>query len=114
MDDYELQFLVMIEAQMELHSMLRSIKENLSSVSEVSPSSFNWKNNWFQLKLNDDGDHIKSEGADGYLYYKFRLEVSPIENVDVDDQVSIAKELESKILSFAKAVEVCADFEEFL
>src|SRR5215467_9989380 len=90
---YELQFLIMVNSGLTLEDLVRSLREQLPSARSTRFRSFDWSNNWVQVWRNDDHDEsILSDGNEGFLYYPFRIEVSPIEkNTSLEHQVNTAK-----------------------
>ena len=114
MNDYELQFLIMVETDIELGLLFSKLIDDLPDSHRESSWSFRWKGNICMILLNEDHDVNELNGEDGYLYYKFRIELSPIKDCTIEEQISMAKYLEKYLSSFAEEVAICADFEELL
>jgi hypothetical protein len=58
---------------------------------------------------------MTAEPKEGFLYYPYRIEISPIgEKKDIDHQVCTAKHLKELLESLGGDATICADFEELL
>lgn len=113
---YELQFLVMVDTGRALDELVACLMEKLEGARQVRARSFDWAENWIAVWPNDDYDPKKtSDPEEGFLHYRYRIEVSPLnKGASVDDQVRIANELKRVLESMGAVVAVCADFEELL
>ena len=109
----EQQFLVMVNSTGTAPALTGRLSASLPDATPVRPRSFNWRGNWVQVWENDDYDpgHIDSP-EDGYLFYRFRIEVSPTEEVTDDHQIRAARELVAALESLHLKAVVCADFED--
>lgn len=117
MEERELQFLIMIEAGIAIDQLMNELLFLFGGVNRVSNKSFDWGNNWCQLSENKIYQPQKIGNVeDDFLYYKYRLEVSPTKDVSLSEQVDVAKALRDKILLLTSVdgVEICADFEDYL
>lgn len=113
---YELQFLVMANCDLSLQELAACLKEKLPEAAWVRSQSFDWSNNWIQVWKNDDhDDSMLSDIDEGFLYYPYRIEVSPTgETKDLDHQINLAKHLKNILESLGCDAVICADFEELL
>lgn len=114
---YELQFLVMVDSFHSLEEFVSILKRNLSDSKTFRSRSFDWKGNWIQIEQNEDYNPVAATNPkDGFLFYKFRIEVSPTEDYahDLQHQIALAKEIEAIIQNRGGKAVVCADFEELL
>jgi hypothetical protein len=117
---YELQFLIMVDTEIEHEELIASLKEKLVGVrEEISPAKFRtfyWSGNCVQVWLNEDYDEsLVSDPEDGFLYYRYKIEVFPTDgDKGVERQVNIAKQLKGVLESLGCTAVICADFEELL
>lgn len=116
MKSYEEQFLIMVDAEESIDGLVSTLQHALEVTSKATPRSFYWKDNWVQLSKNSDYDEaLMSSDQDGFLYYPFRIEVSPInDEITTAHQVAIAKLLGQSIAQLGYRFEICADFEDLL
>ena len=113
---YELQFLIMVNTTLDHEKLIASLKGALADTSEVGWRSFDWSGNWVQVLMNEDYDEsLASDPEEGYLYYRYRIEVSPTDgNKSLDRQVNLAKHLKVALESLGCSAVICAAFEELL
>lgn len=113
---FELQFLVMVDTEMSLDRLVEEIRANLPGARSVRPRSFDWQHNWIQIWENDDYEPPSTRPeADPFLYFRYRMEVSPTpEDVQLQQQLDVARELKRAVESIGALAVVCADFEELL
>lgn len=113
---FELQFLVMIDTEMPLDKLIEEIRARLLGARPVRPRSFDWRNNWIQIWENDDYEPpLTRPEPDQFLYFRYRMEVSPTsENAELQQQMDIARELKRIIEDIGATAVICADFEELL
>ncbi|HEU4324775.1 MAG TPA: hypothetical protein VFS21_16645 [Roseiflexaceae bacterium] len=112
----ELQFLLMVDTKRSNDEIIFHLKEQLSDVTSVRSRSFDWLNNWVQVWENDDFDPEKAlDSEEGFLYYPFRIEVSPVaEEVTLEHQLVVARSLRASLEMLNAKVQICADFEDML
>jgi hypothetical protein len=74
------------------------------------------RGNLLEIWPNEDADPARSRSdEDPYLFYRWRVEVSPMDDrVDEDHQVQLARDLRSALQSTGAHVEVLAAFENRL
>ena len=66
-----------------------------------------------QVWENDDYDPERiDEPEEGYLFYRFRIEVSPFEKVEDSHQIGLARLVVEILESLNAQPVVCADFED--
>jgi len=79
-ESYELQFLIFVNTTLDLEELVASLKGALGGISEESFRTFDWSGNWVQVWPNEDYDEsLVSDPEEGYLCYRYRVEVSPID-----------------------------------
>ncbi|HEU4328889.1 MAG TPA: hypothetical protein VFS21_37475 [Roseiflexaceae bacterium] len=112
----ELQFLIMVDTKLSLNEIILYLKEKLSDTTPVRSRSFDWSSNWIQVWDNDDFDPDKiSDPEDGFLYYPYRIEVSPnTKEINLEQQIAVARSLVERLEMTGAKVQVCADFEGML
>lgn len=111
----ELQFLVMANCELELEDFIQKLKLKLGKTQHFSLKSFNYENNWVQIRINEDFDEqLSKTDKDAFLYYKYRIEVSPIEEVTLNEQIKIARQFIKVIEDLGGDVEICSTFEDKL
>ncbi len=111
--DYERQFLVMVDAAISLNELLNRMAR-LDGFVRRTRRSFDWQRNWIQVAQNEDHDAVRTREEDGFLFFKFRVEVSPLGDVSVEDQVACARRLHQSYRAEGYDAEICADFEALL
>jgi hypothetical protein len=114
--DYELQFLIMVSCEFDIDQFLNRLKRDWQDVKWVKRSSFDLSDNWIQISENEDYDPaLAFNTLDGFLHYRYRIEVSPIkETRSVAEQVNLAKTLKTRFEKMGCLAVICADFEELL
>src|SRR5687768_4866414 len=112
----ELQFLVMVDTKFSYDEITSHLKESLSDIKSISSHSFDWLNNWVQIWKNDDFDSTRTLDRDeGFLYYPYRIEVSPkAKEITLEHQLVVARSLQATLELLDARVQVCADFEDML
>jgi hypothetical protein len=112
----ELQFLVMVDTKLSYDEIISHLKDNLSDVKSISSHSFGWLNNWVQVWKNDDFDSARTLDMDeGFLYYPYRIEVSPTaKEITLEYQLVVARSLQATLELLDARVQICADFEDML
>jgi hypothetical protein len=98
-----LQFVVMIDGP-------SSVPEILEALSDALPGVRN--RNWIEIRPNEDADFEAVEGDDGYLFYGFELQATPMGEVTEDHQIDLARKLISAINGKGWKAVVCANFED--
>ncbi len=113
---YESQFILMVNCNFKLDKLVNLIKKEWKDIRWIKSYSFDMKGNWIQISANEDYDiSCIKDKKDGYLYYKYRLEVSPLGDIkNIDNQVTLAMTLKSRFTAIGCVTEICADFEELL
>lgn len=117
MTDYERQFLIMLNTGKPLLELVSSFVGTLDGSRQERPRSFCWRENVIHIRNNDSFDPGEAaDEKDGFLSYPYRMEVSPISEVNpsVEQQIAIARMLLETAVSLGCAAVICADFEELL
>jgi hypothetical protein len=115
MENRELQFLIMIDLELPMDRLLPQVVALLDGAKRVRTKSFDWNGNWCQISENGRFDQQGAEDADeGYLYYRYKIEVSPNASVRLEDQIQSAMTLKDTLKSIDARAEICADFEDLL
>lgn len=115
----ELQFLVMANCHLDLPDFMKSLgsglKIELKEEELFRFRSFYYARNWVQVDYNEDYDEeLMKTDEDAFLYYKYRIEVSPTEDVTLEEQIHLTKIFTQVISNIGGEVVIGADFEELL
>jgi len=112
----ELQFLIMVNSKLDLDQFIACIKDNWPHIHWVGSRSFDVANNWVQISENEEFDpSLASNPEKGFLHYRYRLEVSPVEGTpSLDNQIELARSLKAGLEKLGFEAVVCADFEDLL
>lgn len=110
----EQQFLIMANFASSAPSFATRLSTHLpESPALLRPRTFKWRSNLVQVWENDDYDPRRiDDPEEGYLFYRFRIEVSPFERVSDGHQIGIARLLVEVLESLNAQPVVCADFED--
>ncbi len=113
--NYELQFLVMVNSEIGIDELLNKMS-GWNDLIKLTHRSFDSDSkNWIQVSENEDYGLGGIQDEDGFLFYKYKIEVSPLnDQVGIDDQVEYAKKIHQNFIDEGFLAEICADFEELL
>jgi hypothetical protein len=109
---YELQFLIMVDAPIDIEELRGFIKNNVNL--KYNSSSNQLMGNMLRVLQNEDYDPTLIESEDGYMYFKYRLEFVPGDDCDLENQIELARKVKTTMERESAKVEICADFEEML
>lgn len=113
--EYTLQFLLMIDGPTDRAEIVDRILGRCAGVLPVKPNALNLQSNLIEVWANADADMTRSsDPLEGYMYYAYRVECTPIENVTEDTQIELAKNLISTLTAGSWKVVPCANFEDKL
>lgn len=113
--DYELPFIVMVDSPGDAESLVAFLHAQFSDARPTTQYSLEYHDEWIEVRPNDMADDVlRANPDDGYQYYPFRVEVSPIRTVDISEQVQFAKRLDTLLNMRPYRAVVVADFEELL
>ncbi|MCO6008397.1 hypothetical protein NE236_25805 [Actinoallomurus purpureus] len=109
-----MQFIVMVDGDADEVALLRCVLKNLPDAVRLKAHSCDVRGNWLEIWQNEDADpNLAENDDDGYLYYRWRVELTPMGGtVDEDHQVELARAL---IGAFERAdgrAVVLANFED--
>lgn len=108
-----LQFLVMVDSDQDDRALLAMILSRFPDAVGRKENSCDLRGNWIEIWANEDADPGLMTGADGYLYYPWRVEATPIEDgVGEEQQIELARELVRCFGSTGAPPVVCANFED--
>jgi hypothetical protein len=113
-DEYELQFLLMLNSKLSIADITEKVIASTTGTQRTSSSSFLYSNNWIQISKNGNHSEAYKPLEDSYLYFKYRVEVSPIEETTLIKQIELAKKLRKTLSTISDEVEIAADFEKLL
>jgi hypothetical protein len=112
---YELAFVVMIDADAPLPVLTRQLHQAFAAAKGKPGNALDPTGNQVELRRNDHHDPVLAAAPDnGYLFFPYRLEVSPTDTVSLEHQVGFASALRTAFESLGYRAVICADFEELL
>lgn len=111
-----LQFLIMINCDKSRDEMLNHILDCFDEAEKRKANSCDLRENWIEIWQNDDFDaELSADELNGYLHFRWRLEATPLkDDVAVDGQVVLAKEITACFEQTGCQCIVCANFEDLL
>jgi hypothetical protein len=116
MNDISLTFRIAVNADRKtiLKSLKRLFKE-LNTVSE-NAKKIEVNENHVEIYANEDYDSdLALTDEDGFLYYESNVDFYPFEsNVSLDDQISLARRIESMFKEDSIKAETVSEFEHLL
>jgi len=105
----------MIDTEIGLFDFLERLRTELTGARLQRPRSFDWMGNWVQVWENDDYIAKRARPTvDEYLYFRYRMEVTPTENIHLDDQLDAALQVKRSVENTGAEAVICADFEDLL
>ena len=109
-----LQILLMVEADLDRPTVLASVLASFQDAVRRKENSCMVRGNLLEIWPNEDADPVMSRSDDDpYLYFRWRVEVTPMDDdLDEDHQIRLARDLRSALESIGARVEVLAAFED--
>ena len=107
----ERQFLVMLDGAADIDAVSSIVQSNVPGAKRRSHRSLLVPDGLVQIWLNDDWDARRSNERDGFLFWRFRLEVSPGKELTDEELIGFAGELLLLFRSCGLKATVCAEFE---
>ena len=114
MPELTLQFIAMIEGPSSASAVVASLKATFPDAKEVKVHSFDLRQNWIEIWANRDADPGKASDDDGYMFYGFELQATPMMSVNEEHQIQLARDLVAALEGEGWKVVVCANFEDKL
>lgn len=114
MPELTLQFVAMIEGPSSVPAVVASIRAAFPEAKAVKVHSFDLRENWIEIWANREADPGKASDDDGYMFYGFELQATPMMSVNEDHQIQLARDLLAALESEGWKVVVCANFEDRL
>lgn len=113
---YEKQFRIMLNHTISKSDLQKELLTKLSCKQDKDYGFIIFESNNLRIIPNEDyNPNLAKTSEDYYLYYKFVLEVFPINNiVSVQNQVDLAKTLLQFFRQMKIDAEVIADFEHLV
>src|SRR2546430_2095428 len=107
------QILLMVDADVDRPAMLALVLAHFPVARRQKDHACLLRGNLLEIWPNEDADPARSwSDEDTYLFYRWRVEVSPMDDsVGEDHQVQLARDLRSAFLSTGVRVDVLAAFE---
>ena len=107
--DETLEFLVMVD---DADGLPEAILRHFPEAVRRKENSCDLRGNWIEVWPNDDADRDLVGGDEGYLYYAWEVQATPVVDVDEDHQVRLARELVSCFRALGGTAVVAANFED--
>jgi hypothetical protein len=111
-----LQILVMVQVSADVGDgdLLALVLRRFPGAARVKSNSCDVRGNWLEIWHNEDADQsLADDTEDGYLYYRWRVEVTPLDaRLDEDHQVALARALRDCFAEAGARAVVCASFED--
>ncbi len=108
-------FLIMVHCEQELSSLFDAIKRRIVVCESCFAYSFEHNANFFRFLHNEDYNPELVNGEDGYLYYKYEIQITSIRDIEeVGHQVELAKIIKKYLIEMGCIAEICAGFEHLL
>ncbi|WP_328470035.1 hypothetical protein OHA21_03460 [Actinoplanes sp. NBC_00393] len=113
MDDN--QFLLMVDSATERSRLVDELLAGFPEMDRRKENSGHIRGNWLEVWPNDDADEKQaSDPENGYLHFRWRIELTPLTAVEEDHQVQLARDLLRHFQAAGSRAEVCANFEDRL
>ncbi len=107
-----LEFLVMVDGDVERSELVAAIRDRFPDALPRKENSVDLRDNWLEVWENESADADLTSGSDGYLYYPWRVEVTPTGTVNEERQIQLARELVAAFAALGTKPVVCANFED--
>lgn len=109
----DLSFILMVDGTIDQDSLIDLVASAVPRAQKIKRRSLDAVDNWLEIKKNEDFGAQPADGPDGFLYFRFRLEVTPkSRRLDEQHQVRFASSLQSVLESNGLRVELCASFSD--
>jgi hypothetical protein len=108
-----LQFIIMVDGDVGEAELLQSVLSRFPDATRLKAHSCDVAGNWLEIWHNDDADPgLARSEDDGYLYYRWRVEVTPMSDaLNEDHQVELARGLLAAFTSAGGRPVILANFE---
>lgn len=108
------EFLIMLDGAKSDTEVLSALYAKNAGAVPVKQNSCDIKGNWLEVRGNDDHDPAMLEDPeDGFLFYRWRVEVTPMDNgISVDNQIQLARSLLDVFRAHGWRAVVAASFED--
>lgn len=107
-----LQFIVMVDSELGESQLLDAVLSRFPDARRLKAHSCEVAGNWMEIWGNEDADPEATSGEDGYLFYSWRVELTPLGAADEDHQIRLARDLKACFTDLGATAEVCAAFED--
>ena len=108
--DRDLSFLVMVDGEIELQELLETIQLAMPRARPWKRRTLKIDDYWIELRTNEDFDpRGSSDPTQGYLYFRYRLEATPIsKKTALKTRHQLAKSLCQGLREAGLKVELCS------
>ncbi|MFJ5589047.1 hypothetical protein ACIQCG_04765 [Streptomyces noursei] len=106
----------MLEATASRREIIDTVLAVFPESARRKENSCDLRNNWLEAWGNEDADQrLAKDDEEGFLYYRWRIEVTPTtNNPSTDEQITLARLLQQCFEKSGWVAVVCADFEDRL
>jgi len=111
--DPDLRFAVAINNDLEEPDMEVALRNLFPDFAKITPAAFRESKNMLVLYKSDLYDPKKTDGEEGYLYYKYELSVFHMEETTLEYQRNLANFVLKKFRSVGFQAEIICEFDFF-
>lgn len=116
MSEEILEFIVMVNGGDTKSEVIRAVTERIPDASGAGEDACEVRGNQIEVWHNEDADQSRAaddEDEEGYLYFRWRLEVAPVsDETGAEEQVGLAGELLGAFREREWAAVLAATFED--
>jgi len=123
MDTYNLDFIIAVQSESDLNSFLSRLQQEWEDLEKMPFRVFKMSGNRLEVQENYLYDPEKvSDPHQGYIYYRYRIMVTPEDNkqpasegsVALTERIAFAKLLKSRLEEMGCLAKILADFDGLL
>ncbi len=104
----------MVNSTLGFDELVKSLRRIWGERQWVTPTSHVRDDNLVRVRTNEDAEPGDSSDLEA-LDYPYEIQVSPrSESIDIDGQVSLARQMRSELEKLGMQVAIVADFEELV
>ncbi len=112
MSNLTLQFLVMVDGPANPQELIKCLENAFFDARPLKVNSCNLRDNWIEVWKNKDADNAKINDPNGYMFYRFEVQATPLADVQEQHQIVLARDVLAALQSRGWKAVVCANFED--
>ncbi|MFI4850846.1 MAG: hypothetical protein ACIAZJ_17170 [Gimesia chilikensis] len=113
--DSALQFIIMLNTDLTISSIIKQMSAGLREARGRKVNSIDFEGNWIEIYQNDDYDESQTETEDGFLFYCYRLEATPLsKEITLSRQINTTRTICQNLQQLNVDIFLCANFEDQL